>query len=119
MQKTILSTVGRVLGLTKRAIQQLTVGARVAIQMHSTSRNVQKVRHNLHNNPAHVFGDHCQCNPQFCQHTAMEDNTSESCKTSHDIKRPPSNFQEQIETIIMGEEEIAAEPSAEEVADAR
>ena len=106
-------------GLTKRVIQWLTVGARITIQMHSTSRNVQQLRHDLRNGPAHVFGDHCQCNPQFCQHSAMKENSSEDNQTCDVIQTPASSFREQIEAIIMEEEEIAAEPSAEEVADAR
>lgn len=54
-------------GLTKRAIQRLTVGARIAIRMHSKDGNVQQLRHDLRNGPAHVFGDHSKCNASFCK----------------------------------------------------
>ena len=54
-------------GLTKRAMQRLTVGARVAIRMHSKTGNVQQLRHDLRNGANHVFGNHCECNPVFCK----------------------------------------------------
>ena len=41
-------------GLTKRAMHRLTVGARVAIRMHSDSDNIQQLRHDLRNGP--IYG---------------------------------------------------------------
>ena len=55
-------------GLTKNAILRLTVGARVAITLHSIDGNVQQLRHDLRNGPAHVFGDHSACNSSFCKY---------------------------------------------------
>ena len=52
-------------GLTKRAMQRLTVGTHVAIRMHVKIGNIQQLRHDLRNGPNHVFGDHCDCNPAF------------------------------------------------------
>ena len=69
-------------GLTKRAIQRVTVGARIAIQMHSSTGNVQQLRHDLRNGPSHVFGDHRKCNPQFCRHTETGSSTGYDC-TGH------------------------------------
>ena len=110
-------------GLTKRVIQRLTVGARIAIRTHSKTGNVQQLRHDLRNGPAHVFGDHRKCNPQFCRHSAAEDNTSEINETDASVhssdSTTASTFCGQIEAIIMEEEDIAAEPSADEEADAR
>ena len=110
-------------GLTKRVIQRLTVGARIAIRTHSKTGNVQQLHHDLHNGPAHVFGDHHKCNTQFCCHSAAEDNTSEINETDDSVhssdSTTASTFRNQIEAIIMEEEDIAAEPSADEEADAR
>ena len=58
-------------GLTKRAIQRLTIGARVAITNHSKTGNVNQLCHDLCNGPAHVFGDHSNCNPDFCSHRSI------------------------------------------------
>ena len=88
--------------------------------MHSSTGNVQQLRHDLRNGPSHVFGDHRKCNPQFCRHTETDDTTSEDIESDAEAMRTliePSNFQEQIEAIIMEENEIATEP--EEVEDAR
>ena len=52
--------------LTKKVIQRLSVGARVAIAKHSKTGNVAQLRHDLRNGPSHVFGDHSQCSPEFC-----------------------------------------------------
>ena len=68
-------------GLTKKAIQRLTIGARMAIKMHSSTHNINQLRHDLHNGPSHVFGDHSNCTSQFCTHrttvasTMQEDST--------------------------------------------
>ena len=89
--------------------------------MHSSIGNVQKLRHDLRNGPARVFGDHRQCNSQFCRNTEVDNTTSEDNESDATaIQIPePSNFQEQIEAIILEENEIAAEPNAEEMDDAR
>ena len=42
-------------GLTKRAIQQLTIGARIAITNHSKTGNINQLRHDLRNGPARVW----------------------------------------------------------------
>ena len=109
-------------GLTKRCIQRLTVGARIAIRMHSTTNNVQQLRHDLRNGPAHVFGDHRNCNSQFCQQSVVQFNPADDRQIDdEDEAAEPmsSDFQDQIEVIIVEEEMIAAEPSADEVDDAR
>ena len=56
-------------GLTKRAMQCLTKGARIA----STAQQlmfVQQLRKDLRNGPAHVIGEHHNCNQQFCKHVS-------------------------------------------------
>ena len=55
-------------GQTKKVIQCLTIGARVAITKHSVSGNVSQLRQDLRNGPSHIFGDHANCNPDFCEH---------------------------------------------------
>ena len=68
-------------GLTKRAMQRLTTGVRVAIKMHSETGDVQQLRKDLQNSPAHVFGDHTKCNIHFCKHvpghSSQQDNQAE------------------------------------------
>ena len=49
-------------GLTKRAIQRMTTGARIAIKMHSKTGDVEQLRKDLRNGPPHVFGEHTKCN---------------------------------------------------------
>ena len=107
-------------GLTKRAIQRLTVGARIAIRMNSKDSNVQQLRHDLRNGPAHVFGDHTHCNPLFCKHNAPNsdhplhsDNICEpemdeaeisqlsltdhiACITSSELENEPTSEEEEI-----------------------
>ena len=61
-------------GLTKHAIQRLTVGARVAIKMHSKMQNIQQLQQDLRNGPEHVF--HQSCNAVFCTHAAANQPTS-------------------------------------------
>ena len=68
--------------LTKRVIQRLVVGARVAIRMHSQTGNITQLRHDLRNGPDHVFGFHENCNPDFC--------TTASTSTCHQPLQPPS-----------------------------
>ena len=54
-------------GLTKRVIQCLTTGARIAINHHSKNRDDAKLRHDLRNGPAHIFRDHKNCGEHFCK----------------------------------------------------
>ena len=91
-------------GLTKKAIQRLTVGARVAIAKHSKTGNITQLRHDLRNGPSHVFGDHSQCNPEFCMHQPTLVTNDEDSDTSDDQptqSRPdPTSLPEQIDTIL-------------------
>ena len=43
----------------------------MAITNHSKTGNVNQLRHDLCNGPAHVFGDHSNCNPDFCSHRSI------------------------------------------------
>ena len=82
-------------GLTKRAIQRLTVGARVAIKMHSKTQNIQQLRHDLRNGPDHVFGFHQNCNPGFCTQAAANQPTSvPSSMSSQEDSTLPSHPQQ-------------------------
>ena len=63
-------------GLTKRAIQEPTVGARMAIKMHSRTGNILQLCHDLWNDPAHLFRDHSKCNPDFCKHATSSSTCS-------------------------------------------
>ena len=60
-------------------MQRLTVGARLAIKMHSKTGNVTQLRHDLRNGLNPVFSDHSQCNHAFCKVTTKEndDNLTE------------------------------------------
>ena len=116
-------------GLTKRAIQRLTVGARIAIRMHSKTKNVSQLRHDLRNGPNHVFGDHAHCNPVFCKAAVNRDSdppdsdsdsdtdsdhdSSTYDKDSHD-QQP---LTEQLNDIVGCE--LDDEPTATDVHDAR
>ena len=65
-------------GLTKRA--------QIAIRMHSKDMNVQQLRHDLRNGPAHVFGDHSSCYLLFCKNTVQPtqfENVTIERETSH------------------------------------
>lgn len=54
-------------GLTQNAIRRLTVGARCAIKMHTTDKDINLLRKDLRNGPNHVFNDHRNCSPTFCK----------------------------------------------------
>ena len=71
-------------GLTKRVIQRLTIGARVAIRMHSQTRDIQQLRHDLRNGPSHVFGNHSKCNPSFCKTREADIHHSDSSDNDSD-----------------------------------
>ena len=74
-------------------MQRLTIGACLAIKMHSKAGNMRQLRHDLRNGPNHVFGDQSQCNPAFCKVTTKENDdwrrigigrlTSTKCNASH------------------------------------
>ena len=125
-------------GLTKRAIQRLTVGARIAIRMHSKTRNVQQLRHDLRNGPAHVFGDHTSCNPQFCKHVEQESQLGrdvpfrqeETAHSGHSRQNEEvsnhANQSEICQSMSLAEQiasiaatELESEPTPEEEATAR
>ena len=103
-------------GLTKRAIQRITIGARLAIKMHSHTGNVKQLQHDLRNGVAHVFGQHSKCNPEFCKKsiTVLTEETSHADDEPFSVSNenaPPDSFQQQLEEIIDGEsvESITAE----------
>ena len=118
-------------GLTKRAIQKLTVGAWMAIQMHSRTGNILQLHHDLRNGPAHVFENHSKCNPNFCKHAtssstcsplpppaaADSDLADEHGLSSTDDDPDHNNFSDMIDTIIAAEE--SDEPTTSEEADAQ
>ena len=76
--------------LTKRSIQRLVVGARLAIKMHSETRNVQQLRHDLQNGPEHVFGIHRNCNPAFCTATSPTQPSPTNDNTRQQTTNTPS-----------------------------
>lgn len=110
-------------GLTKRAIQRLTIGARIAIRMHSSTGNVQQLRHDLRNGPRHVFGDHSLCNPEFCKHVPSSSPDDDSSPDPDDVlltteeEHSFQSFAEQIDDIIA--QEIADNPTTHDEADAQ
>ena len=53
-------------GLTEQKIRRIAAGARAAIRMHAKTGNVDLLRKDLRNGPYHVFGDHRNCNEEFC-----------------------------------------------------
>ena len=110
-------------GLTKRAIQRLTIGARIAIRMHSSTGNVQQLRHDLRNGPRHVFGDHSLCNPEFCKHVPSSSPDDDSSPDPDDVlltteeEHSFQSFAEQIDDIVA--QEIADNPTTHDEADAQ
>ena len=109
-------------GLTKRAIQRLTVGARIAIRMHSKDGNVQQLRHDLRNGPAHVFGDHSSCNPSFCTHRERQSDhpllNDEAVNDTNEVEVDQSlSLADQIASIAATE--LVNEPTSEEEEAAR
>ena len=53
-------------GLTEHKIRRIAAGARAAIRMHAKTGNVDLLRKDLRNGPYHIFGDHRNCNEEFC-----------------------------------------------------
>ena len=117
-------------GLTKRVIQRLAVGARVAIRKHSKTGNVQQLRHDLRNGPNHVFGDHRKCNPAFCAHsttipnpdpndseTAFESGSDGEDCSSSDCNSSEQTVCDQLDVILS--EELDEIPTASDEHEAR
>ena len=52
--------------MTEQKIGRIAAGARAAIRMHAKTGNVDFLRKDLRNGPYHVFGDHRNCNEEFC-----------------------------------------------------
>ena len=123
--------------MTKQAIHRSTVGARIAIRMHSKDGNVQQLRHDLCNGPAHVFGDHSSCNRQFCKHveqqsefervatpaeeeTACDSQSRQSFEGTNDTNQPDKSqstpLVDQIARIVATELESEPTPEEEEAA---
>jgi len=102
--------------LTQKAIRRLTAGARAAIRMHASTRDINQLRHDLRNAPYHVFGEHSKCNPAFCQVRAgttketSEDDTSSDTDTNPPVKRS-TTLQQQINAVIQQEEEDDLSPA--------
>ena len=95
-------------GLTNKAIQRLTVGARIAIAKHSASNNVSQLRQDLRNGPSHVFGDHSRCSVEFCTFrqsdtTLTNNDINESQNTPPTSDTANTNIEQQIDTIIQEE----------------
>ena len=102
--------------LSQKTIRRLTAGARAAIQMHASTRDVKQLRHGLRNAPYHVFGEHSKCNPAFCQvradtaeETSEEDTTSDT--DPNPPVEPPTTLQQQINALIQQEEEDNLSPA--------
>lgn len=95
-------------------MQRLTVGAHISIQRHSQTENVEKLRHDFRNGPAHVFGDHSNCKSQFCKHVLSSAEFMDACTLSPheeddtvDEVSPQveqSDFVEQLNAIISEEQ---------------
>ena len=52
--------------LTEQKIRRIAASARAAIRIHAKTGNVDLLRKDLRNGPYHVFGDHRNCNEEFC-----------------------------------------------------
>ena len=116
-------------GLTKRVMQRLTVGARISIRRHSQTGNVEKLRHDLRNGPAHVFGDHSNCDSQFCKHVSSSVEAMDICTPSTNQEDnsiseevsphvEPSDFLDQLNAIISEEQLEGGEVTVEAEDDA-
>ncbi len=73
------------------------------------TRNESQLRHDLRNGPAHVFGEHSNCNTSFCKYASQsttsnvneDDNvTNDSPGTSHS---QCNTLEDQIDAIIEDE----------------
>ena len=91
--------------------------------MHSKTGDVQALRHDLRNGPAHVFGAHSRCNPEFCKHVPHR-SQSEAQMDDADTATPEEaadfdtvTFTDQLDEIIS--QEMADKPTAADKADAQ
>ena len=103
-------------GLTKKVIQRLTVGARIAITKHSVTKNSTQLRHDLRNGPSHVFGDHTNCSKDFCtfqQNPSVPDDESDEEDEPTVPTAAEQTIEEQISTIIQTETELQISPHDE------
>ena len=102
----------------------MTVGAQIAIRMHSKDGNVRQLRHDLRNGLAHVFGDHSSCNPAFCKfveqgddHGAQDDDEEKENDDQAQSKdasiHQPSTLAEQISDILATENDEEPTPEYE------
>ena len=101
--------------------------------MHSKDGNVQQLRHDLRNCPAHVFGDHSSCNRQFSKHveqqsevergatsaeeeTACDSQSRQNFEGTNDVNQPDISqstpLVDQIASIAATE--LESEPTPEE-----
>ena len=105
-------------GLTKRAMQRLTVGARIAIRTHSIDGDVKQLRQDLRNGPAHVFGEHSSCNPSFCKYVSQDSEVhidDEDMEVGENVAATSSQSEQQEPTTLAGHLcQIVAEETDEE-----
>jgi hypothetical protein len=79
-------------GLTQAVMKRLVVGARCAIKMHSSTKNVQQLRKDLRNGPSHVFDDHTHCSSAFCK-VAAKTTESNQVQLADDTMRDVDSVQ--------------------------
>ena len=60
-------------GLTGGKIQHLSRRMKCAIKQHSSTKDIEALRHDLCNCPHHCFGDHRKCSPSFCKNAGRGD----------------------------------------------
>lgn len=107
-------------GLTQGVMKRLVVGARCAIKMHSSTKNVQQLRKDLRNGPSHVFNDHTHCSPTFCKVAAKTIETNQvQLATTQDaasccIQDTDSSISSTIDAIITEEVQQEVETHNEE-----
>ena len=97
----------------KKAIQRLTVGARIAITKHSITKNSTQLHHDLRNGPSHVSGDHTNCSKNFCtfqQNPSVPDDEEVQPTVPTAAEQ---SIEEQINTIIQSETELQISPHDE------
>ncbi len=92
--------------------------------MHSKDGNVQQLRHDLQNGPAHVFGVHSSCNPSFYKHKQQNserpppnDEVTSDTTDQAKISQESLSLADQIATIAAVE--LESEPTSEEEEAAR
>ena len=93
-------------GLTQKAMKRLVVGARCAIEMHSKSKNVQRLRKDLRNGPNHVFNNHTYCSPTFCKVAAKTTESNQMIIADSNIHDNNSSISSTLDAILQQETEI-------------